>query len=372
MAYLPNFIPKPTGMKWKALKYSLPLLLYILILQSFMVEGWKIWWPLLLSFGVLPLVELLMPPDAHNISEAEEALAKDNKLYDWMLYLIVPLQYMAIYYFFQSLQGPTLPWWQTAGRVMVMGFACGTFGINVGHELGHRTNVAEQWMAKALLLTSLYTHFFIEHNKGHHKHVSTPQDPSSAPYQMSLYRFWIRSIGGVYAGAWQIANQEQRKKQLPLLHWKNAMLQLQVLQLVWLLALVYFFGVAVLPFYLAAAFMGILLLETVNYIEHYGLRRKEIADGKYERARPQHSWNSNHILGRIVLFELSRHSDHHYLASRKYQILRHHEDAPQLPTGYPGSMLLSTIPPLWFYIMRRQFIKYQLPIPEATKATVSR
>ena len=106
--------------------------------------------------------------------------------------------------------------------------------------------------------------------------------------------------------------------------------------------------------FIAAAFAGALLLETVNYIEHYGLQRHQKADGKYERAMPQHSWNSNHILGRLMLFELSRHSDHHYLASRKYQILQHHEDAPQLPTGYPGSMILALVPPLWFYVMNKK------------------
>jgi alkane 1-monooxygenase len=235
-----------------------------------------------------------------------------------------------------------------------MGLACGTFGINVGHELGHRVKPYEQWLAKSLLLTSLYTHFFIEHNKGHHKNVSTPIDPSSAPKGMTLYRFWLRSVTGTWRDAWLIAKEDLQKKGLPALHFKNEMLQLQMLQVIFLLLIIFKFGWAACGYFVVAAILGFLLLETVNYIEHYGLARKETAPGKYERALPQHSWNSNHVLGRLMLFELSRHSDHHYLASRKYQVLRHHDEAPQLPTGYPGSILLATVPPLWFAVMDKR------------------
>jgi alkane 1-monooxygenase len=111
--------------------------------------------------------------------------------------------------------------------------------------------------------------------------------------------------------------------------------------------------------FLGAAFMGMLMLETVNYIEHYGLQRKLGASGQYERAMPHHSWNSDHVVGRLMLFELSRHSDHHYLASRKYQVLRHHDNAPQMPTGYPGMMLLALVPPLWFSIMHKKIKEWQ-------------
>jgi len=137
------------------------------------------------------------------------------------------------------------------------------------------------------------------------------------------------------------------------------MLQFHLIQIAFVGSILFFFGWLTALLFLVAAGQGILLLETVNYIEHYGLQRKAIAEGKYERAMPAHSWNSNHIIGRVMLFELSRHSDHHYLASRKYQILRHHENSPQMPTGYPGMMLLSTIPPLWFKVMNRRKKKLQ-------------
>ena len=150
-----------------------------------------------------------------------------------------------------------------------------------------------------------------------------------------------------------------KKKGLPRLNWRNEMLQAQCIQLAFSGIIYYYFGLAILLYYLAAAFVGILLLECVNYIEHYGLSRKKTAGGGYERTMHEHSWNSNHPIGRLMLFELCRHSDHHYLASRKYQILRHHEKSPQLPTGYPGMMLLAHFPPLWFWIMRRQMKKFE-------------
>jgi alkane 1-monooxygenase len=345
-------------MNWKALKFALPLLMYFGALRSFTSTGWPVWITLAIAWVLIPLLEIFLQPNATNASEAEEELRKKDALYDLLIYLIVPLQYTTVYLFLININQPLLSWYDTLGRVLTMGLFCGTFGINAGHELGHRHKKYEQLMAKALLLTSLYTHFFIEHNKGHHKNVATANDPSSAPYRITLYAFWLRSITGVYKGAWHIANEEQRKKILP--WWRNEMWQLQLLQLFFIVIIYIVFSATVLLYFLAAAIIGILLLETVNYVEHYGLTRQLKQSGLYERAMPQHSWNSNHVIGRLILFELSRHSDHHFMASRKYQLLRHHDDAPQLPTGYPGSMILSTIPPLWFFVMDKQMKRYGL------------
>jgi alkane 1-monooxygenase len=203
-------------------------------------------------------------------------------------------------------------------------------------------------------------HFFIEHNKGHHKKVATPQDPSSARYGESLYRFHFRSIVFSFLSAWKIAARDVRKKGKKMFSLHNQMLRFQLIQASLVVAIFLVFGLAAMLLFLLAAFQGILLLETVNYIEHYGLQRKEIAHGKWERTLPAHSWNSNHVIGRVMLFELSRHSDHHYLASRKYQVLRHHDNSPQMPTGYPGMMLLATIPPAWFHVMNQRVRKAAL------------
>lgn len=339
-------------MRWRAVKYFLPLVMYLATWRSFNTTGLLVWIPVLYGFVIIPLLELLIKPNAHNLTEAEEAIAKDDRIYDLLLYAALPLQYISLWFFFQSMNEPGLATIDRVGRIMGMGLLCGVMGINIGHELGHRVNKAEQVMARMLLLTSLYMHFFIEHNRGHHKHVGTPGDPSTARRNEPLYFFWFRSITGVYRRAWLIAIDEQKKKGNNFL--QNEMLHYQLIQIAFCLLIGFVFGWQLLGYYLCAAVMGILLLETVNYIEHYALMRKPLGDGKYERAMPEHSWNSNHLLGRIMLFELSRHSDHHYLASRKYQLLRHHDGSPQLPTGYPGSMILAMIPPLWFKVMNKR------------------
>lgn len=346
-------------MRTRVLKYATPLIIYAGSFYSFSITGWQVWMPLLYAWILTPLLELLIKPDMRNLDQASEELAKDDRAYDLILYLVVALQYALLVKFLYAMSHDRLEWWDVVGRVWVMGLACGIFGINVGHELGHRSNKFERVLARMLLLTSQYLHFFIEHNKGHHKRVATPQDPSSARYGESVYHFYYRSIIFSYLSAWNIANRETRKAGRSVLSLHNEMVLYTLIQLVFVSAILLVFGWFATLCYLFAAAIGILLLETVNYIEHYGLSRSPLGEGRYERAMPMHSWNSDHVIGRIMLFELSRHSDHHYLASRKYQVLRHHDDSPQMPTGYPGMMLLSLVPPAWFWVMNKRLKKLE-------------
>lgn len=344
-------------MRIRSLKFAAPLSIFILSYFAFTRNGWWIAGPLLYAWVFIPLLELAIPSNHENLSAQETAVAKEDKLYDFWLYIIVPIQYFSIYLFIKSFdtQHTTL---ETAGRIFVMGLLCGSFGINVAHELGHRKNKFERTLAKSLLLTSLYMHFYIEHNKGHHKNVSTPEDPSSARKDESVYAFYLRSVTTGFMSAWKIAADEQKKKQLPVWHPSNQMIQFILLQIIFVIAVAIYAGFFITACFVSAAIIGFLLLETVNYIEHYGLQRKK-TDSGYERALPIHSWNSDHVIGRLMLFELSRHSDHHYMASKKYQILQHHDEAPQMPTGYPGMMILSLIPPIWFSIMNKKLLKFQ-------------
>ena len=357
-------------MNIRAFKYLSPLIIYIGAFWSFSTTGWQIWMPLIWAWVIIPLAELFIKPIPANMGIAEEELAKKDKTYDILLYLIVILQYSLLIKFCIAMMqdAGVMTWQDITGRIWVMGLLCGTFGINVGHELGHRVNKFEQTLAKMLLLTSLYMHFFTEHNKGHHKRVATPEDPSSARYGEPVYTFYFRTIIFSYISAWYIANDETRKKARlndtvgqakPAFSLYNEMVQFTLIQIAFLGLIFFVFSWLITLYFIAAAFIGILLLETVNYIEHYGLQRRLSGEGKYERTLPSHSWNSNHVIGRLMLFELSRHSDHHYLASRKYQVLRHHDDSPQMPTGYPGMMILSLFPPAWFYIMNRRIKKLQ-------------
>lgn len=263
--------------------------MYVAAVRTFTHTGFAVWVTLIIAFVIIPLLELVLKPDQYNAGQAEEELLSNDRIYEWLLYLILPMQILALYLFLLNITQAGLSFSEVLGRTLTMGLLCGTFGINVAHELGHRVNKGEQLLAKTLLLTSLYMHFIIEHNRGHHKHVATPTDPSSAPYHISLYGFWIRSITGVYNGAWHIANDEMRKKNHSPWHWENEMLQIHVVEIAFCLLIFLVFGVTVLGFFLQAALFGILLLETVNYIEHYGLARTRRENGLFERAMPHHS-----------------------------------------------------------------------------------
>ena len=349
-----------------ALKYLHVLILPTLAYVSFTNTGWFTFLPMMESFLFIPLLELCYKADRSNLSEAQEAIRKEDPIYDWQLYIMVPIQFLLLYTFLQSMQQEGLTLMDKIGRITGMGMLCGVIGINVAHELGHRNTWHEQTMAKMLLLTSLYMHFFIEHNRGHHRNVSTREDPSSARYGEALYTFWFRSVIYAYISAWKLELEKLKKNDRSFLSIHNEMLLFQLIQLGFIVGIGAYFGWMVLGYFMLAAIMGFLLLETVNYIEHYGLERDKKGD-TYERVMPHHSWNSDHIIGRLVLFELSRHSDHHFIASRKYQILRHLDHSAQMPTGYPGMMLIATIPPLWFRIMnpRIEEIKKSKVVREA-------
>lgn len=342
----------------KALKYLVVYTTPLLVATSLYLAGVFSFVAVLFVFGIVPLLELFLNTSTSNLSKVEEEIAKEDRLYDWLLYGLVPTQYALFLYFLFRVDSPDLLLYERLGMSTAFGIACGILGINAAHELGHRSTKYEQRMSKMLLLTTLYMHFFIEHNRGHHKNVSTDHDPASSRYGESLYAFYIRTVKDSWLSAWQLERERlsARKKSFWSVH--NEMLQYQFFQTTLLISIGLFFGWETMAYYLLAATMGFLLLETVNYIEHYGLRRK-LKGNVYERTMPIHSWNSNHPLGRLFLLELSRHSDHHYMASRKYQLLRHFDESPQMPTGYPGMMMLSLVPPLWFAIMHRQIAKYK-------------
>lgn len=340
-------------------KYLMVFTLPLTVLISFNSLGIWTFSPILYAFIIVPFFELFFSPDAAN-ENAIENERRGEKLFDWFLYLVVPIQFCFLIFFLYSITDEGLSTLDLTGRITAMGLLCGVFGINVAHELGHRSDKREQFLAKMLLLTSLYMHFFIEHNRGHHKKVSTLEDPNSARKGEILYFFWIRSVFLAYLSAWKISFQDMEKAGKMKFSLANEMLRFQLIQIAFCLLIYFAFSWIVMLYFIVAAIFGFLLLETVNYIEHYGLTRTKNEKGQYERVKPAHSWNSNHILGRSLLFELSRHSDHHFLANRKFQTLRHMDDSPQMPTGYPGMMVLSIFPPIWFFVIHRSMRNQQL------------
>lgn len=342
----------------KDLKYLLAYLVPISAWAGLHFGGWWAWWTVIFVFGLIPMLEWLLPQSTQNVADGEENTRSARRFFDALLYLNVPILYGSVgWYLVWLTQNEAASFSEILGNTLAVGLVCGTAGINVAHELGHRANRFEQLLSKILLLPELYLHFFIEHNRGHHKHVGTEHDPASAPAGENIYSFWLRSVVGSWLSAWQIQRDDLRKNGLPFFHFKNEMLVFQVVQMGWLAVIFYFFGTTGLLGAVAVAAGGFLLLETVNYIEHYGLRRKQLENGRFEPVSPRHSWNSNHEIGRILLYELTRHSDHHFKSTRKFQVLRHFDDSPQLPLGYPGSLLLALVPPLWFWRMNGELAR---------------
>lgn len=347
-------------MKWNDWKY---LLAYVAPLSAYwgISEGghWT-FAAIYVAFIIIPILDVLTPQSTANLTPPEEANKLASRFFDVLLYLNVPLLYGLVFYYFATLQAGGLSVLEITGMTFSVGLVVGSIGINVAHELGHRDQVWEQHLSKVLLLSALYMHFFIEHNRGHHKNVATDEDPATSRYNEPVYFFWLRSVTGGYRNAWRLERERLQRLGKSAWSWQNEMLRFQGIQLVYLGLIGWWFGLSMIPFALAIAMVGILLLESVNYIEHYGLRRRRLESGRYEPVQPIHSWNSDHEVGRIFLYELTRHSDHHYKANRKYQVLRHFEESPQLPLGYPASILAALVPPLWFGIMNRRVQAWQV------------
>lgn len=336
------------------LKYLIAYLVPASAIVGLAWQGPYSWLTLALVFGVLPTVELFTPQSKENVPEQEEENRTKRVFFDALLYLNAPLLFGIIGWYCWALSTQTPSFFEIIGLTLSVGIVAGTCGINVAHELGHRSNKFEQWLAQVMLIPSLYQHFFVEHNRGHHKNVATDADPASARLGENVFGFWLRSVMGSWKSAWNLEREHLAKAGRPEFTWGNAMVRYTVFQSLWLLCIGRLFGWQGLLGAIAIAIVSFLLLETVNYIEHYGLRRRILPTGRPEPVSPRHSWNSDHELGRIFLYELTRHSDHHFKATRKYQILRHLDESPQLPFGYPTSIVLALIPPLWFRVMDKR------------------
>ncbi len=346
---------------WYDLKYLAALSIPATLIIGLVFKGmWSYFTPIYV-FVLVPILEILLPHDTSNIEGEARSKKEASPLFDWMLYANIPIVYGLLIITLFTLTTTILNTYEVIGLVFSLGIVLGSNGINVGHELGHRKNPIERFFAKLLLLPSFYMHFYIEHNFGHHLHAATTEDPATARYNQSVYSFWFTSVSRQYVNAWRIQKNLLKREDHPFYSLKNDMLWYTVLQLFYATGVWIFLGPEGFMYAAGAGIVGFLLLETVNYIEHYGLLREKLASGRYERVKEIHSWNSNHVMGRIVLYELTRHSDHHYKSSRKYQILNYHDTSPQMPFGYPTSMVLSLLPPLWFNIMNPRIPKNMLP-----------
>ena len=327
--------------------YTIPASAYI----SIMSFGIGTYTTVFYAFIVIPFLDSILKKNTENLNEEEAGEKKINKVFDWMLYINLPIVFGLLWVVFNRIKNIEYTSVESIGLLLSTGILLATNAINVAHELCHRKKYFERFMGKTLFMPCLYMHFYIEHNFGHHINVATPEDGATAKYQQSLYSFWITSVTKQYADAWKKQKQLLKLKKLSFFSIKNDMFWYHLIQPAYLTVVATLFSFKVMGFAIIIGIIAFLFLECINYIEHYGLRRLKNESGRYERVQSYHSWNSNHTIGRIVLYELTRHSDHHFKSSKKYQLLDCHDESPQLPFGYPASILLSFIPPLWFFIM---------------------
>jgi len=302
-------------------------------------------------FGLVPLLDLVIGTDPRNEDEATYKRRRDQAFYRFVTWSFLPVQIAMVVWGAWLVTSGRLSTLETVGFVLSIGIVSGGLGITIAHELGHRSNRLEQNLAKGLLWTVSYMHFFIEHNQGHHARVATPNDPASARLGESFYRFYPRTLFGSWRSAWSLEKRRLTKRNLPVWSHHNQMIWFTLLPLLTTGALGIVFGPGAALFFIVQSWIAFTLLEIINYVEHYGLSRNRVGPGKYQKVAPCHSWNSSEVLTNYLLFHLQRHSDHHANANRRYQTLRHFGDAPQLPTGYAGMVLLALFPPLWRRVM---------------------
>jgi len=310
-----------------------------------------------LVFGIFPLLDVVVGADAENPPDSVIKWLEQDRYYRWCTYLYIPLQYAGLGFACWQWAHGGLSLVEQLGLALTMSMVSG-IAINTAHELGHKRASLEKWLSKVALAQSGYGHFFIEHNRGHHVRVATPEDPASARLGESFWAFLPRTALGSLRSAWELERVRLGRAGHGAWTWRNDILQAWSMTVVLYAALAIAFGPLVLPWLVLQSVVGASLLEVVNYLEHYGLLRGKRDDGRYELTRPEHSWNSNNVASNVLLYHLQRHSDHHANPTRRYQALRHVDEAPQLPTGYAGMILLALVPPLWRRTMDRRLLEH--------------
>ena len=316
--------------------------------------------PLLFIFGIVPILDYIVGKDPSNPDEETQVPSlSEEKIYRWFTLAMFPLMLGIL-----AFGGWVFAGWAQFSTLGQLGWviSCGVIGgvvaINVGHELVHKDPKLENWTGGLLLACVTYAGFKVEHVRGHHVHVSTPEDASSSRYNQSLYDFLPKALVRNFLAAWRLEAAYLKRKGKKVVSKDNELIWWYGFSL--LLAGVFYaaFGWIGVGFFFAQGLLAGMTLEVINYIEHYGLHRRVLENGRFERVTPAHSWNSNYLLTNLLLFHLQRHSDHHAYAKRRYQVLRHYDESPQLPGGYASMFVLAWIPPLWKAVMNPRVEAY--------------
>jgi alkane 1-monooxygenase len=355
-----------TEVRWKDHKRYLWLLGLVVPLLPFGAARWvqdpswaQIFWfsgPIWILV-MIPVLDKVFGEDRTNPPDWAVDQLSEDRFYRWCTFLFLPLQYASLVFACWIVATQDLAWWQAFGYALTVGTVAGV-GINTAHELGHKQPRVERLLAKLALAQSGYGHFYVEHNRGHHNRVATPEDPASSRLGESFWAFLPRTVVGSVRSAWNLEAKRLTAQGKRVWSLDNDVLTAWAMTVVLFATLTAVFGWIVLPFLVVQAVFGFSLLEVVNYLEHYGLLRQKNAEGRYERCNPQHSWNSNHVASNVILYNLERHSDHHAHPTRRYQALRHFDESPQLPSGYGLMLGLAYIPPLWRAVMDKRVLAH--------------
>ncbi|WP_370264197.1 alkane 1-monooxygenase [Limnobacter sp.] len=324
----------------------------------YMATGNTTWlWIFLALFYVgLPVLDYLFGADRQNPPESAVPQLEADRYYRWTIYAMVPVLTACFVFNIWFLATHSLHPVYWLAVAVTTGSMLG-FGLNASHELGHKKRKLDQWLALWTQSLGAYGHFSIEHNRGHHRDVATPEDPASSKMGENIYRFALRELPGAYLRAWRLEAERLERKGLSAWHWSNQILQGFACTALVHGALLAVLGWAAVPALLVVCLWGAFQLTSANYIEHYGLLRQRLANGQYERCQPHHSWNSNHLVSNLVVLQLQRHSDHHANPARGFQSLRDFPDVPSLPSGYFAMFLLAYVPALWFAVMNPRLVK---------------
>jgi len=332
----------------KALEYALIYLVPVSVIIGLMSGNLFIFLTPMLVFGMIPLLDLIIAKDAGNSPADQVPALSTSTIYLPILWGCVPLQMGMVVWGGYVAAHWSLSVEEFIGFTLSMGICSAVIGITVAHELAHREKGSlENRLSKIMLATVLYAHWGMDHAIGHHQNLGTPEDPSTARLGESLYQFIPRSISGGFNRIWSVEAVRQEQKRRPVWNSRNPMVAVLLGQAFLMIGFALVFGVAGFFYFICQALIAIGLLETVNYIGHYGLVREITDDGGYAPIAPHHCWNAGNRVTNRFLFNLQRHSDHHTHPDYHYQRLRHHQHTPQLPAGYAAMVLLAMIPPLW-------------------------
>lgn len=314
-----------------------------------------LWLPTLFSYLVIPVLDAIIGEDQSNPPEEAVPALEEDRFYRYVTFALVPILWVSFLVSVIFVGTHELPWHGVLAVILAAGGTLG-YGLNLGHEMGHKKTVLERWLAKITLALGFYGHFFVEHNRGHHRDVATPVDPASSRMGESIYRFVFREMPGAFFRAWDLEAERLERCGKSVWSLENEIIQPALISVALYGTLIAFLGVQMVPVLALIAFWGAFQLTQANYIEHYGLLRKQQASGRYERCQPHHSWNSNHLFSNWALFHLQRHSDHHAHPTRRYQSLRDFPDLPRLPSGYFGMYAIAYVPAIWFRVMDKRLL----------------